>query len=54
MTGQAGTGAVGNVSLDTVVEILSGVSGLGRVGNEEASVNAGWNEGAWNEQTWSN
>ena len=53
MTGQAGTGGIGNVSLDTVIE-QDGIAGTGATGNEEASINAGWNEGAWNEQTWSN
>ena len=52
-TGVAGTTAINNVTLNTNVEI-TGVSATGGVGVEEAKINPGWGEGAWNDGTWGN
>lgn len=54
-TGVAGTGAIGTSTffIETAINV-TGVAGTGAVGTEEAKVNPGWGEGAWNDGTWGN
>jgi hypothetical protein len=52
-TGVAGTGAINNITLNTDVN-TTGVQATGGVGSEQATVNFGWSEGAWNDGTWGN
>jgi hypothetical protein len=55
VTGIAGTGAIGTSTffIETAIPV-TGVAGTGAVGTEEAKVNPGWGEGAWNDGTWGN
>ena len=52
-TGVAGTFAIGTLGLNNTVNI-TGVQATGGVGSEEAKINPGWGEGAWNDGTWGN
>ena len=52
-TGVAGTFAIGTLGLDNIVN-ATGVQATGGVGAEEAQVNPGFGEGAWNDGTWGN
>ena len=52
-TGVAGTFAIGTLGLDNIVN-ATGVQATGGVGPEEAQVNPGFGEGAWNDGTWGN
>ena len=52
-TGVAGTFAIGTLGLDNIVN-ATGVQATGNIGTEQAQVNPGWSEGAWNDGTWGN
>jgi len=52
-TGVAGTFAIGTLGLDNIINV-TGVQANGSVGAEEAQVNPGFGEGAWNDGTWGN
>ena len=52
-TGVSGTFAIGTLGLNNSITV-TGVSATGGVGAEEAKVNPGWGEGAWNDGTWGN
>ena len=49
------TGDVGDSTffIETAIPV-TGVAGTSAVGTEEAKINPGWSEGAWNVGTWSN
>jgi len=55
VTGVAGTSAIGTsiFFIETAIPV-TGLAGTGAVGTEEAKVNPGWGEGAWNDGTWGN
>lgn len=55
VTGISGTGDVGDSTffIETAIPV-TGLTGTTTIGNEEAKVNPGWGEGAWNDGTWGN
>jgi hypothetical protein len=55
VTGISGTGDVGDSTffIETAIDV-TGVTGTFAIGTEEAQVNPGFGEGAWNEGTWGN
>ena len=55
VTGISGTGDVGDSTffIETAINV-TGVTGTFAIGTEEAQVNPGFGEGAWNEGTWGN
>lgn len=50
-TGVSGTTAIGTLGLDNSVD-ATGVQATGAVGDEQAQINPGFGEGAWNDGTW--
>lgn len=52
-TGVAGTGNTGTVTLDSDVD-TTGISGTGAIGTSTPSINPGYGEGTWGEDTWGN
>ena len=55
ITGISATGDIGNSTffIETAIPV-TGLTGTTTIGNEEAKVNPGWGEGAWNDGTWGN